>query len=129
LAHILAPSWRTADFGDGSARVAWRSALDPGEKKAYTINCATELASATNQIEIVDITLSGLAVVAGLRILEVTYDRANVTVWLEIQDADKAKSNWLGAGETHFMTCTIDVTDGQRFERDVSLQIKQLGQT
>lgn len=129
MVHIIAPSWRTADFGDGSVRVAWRSALDPGEKKAYTINCATELATVDNRIEVVELVLSGLAIQAGLRIVDITTDRANVTVWLEIQDADKTKSNWLGAGETHFMTCTIEVTDGQRFERDVSLQIKQLGQT
>ena len=128
VAHINAPAWRTADFGDGSSRVSWRSALDPGEKKAYTINCSTELSDQTNRIEIVKVTLSGLAILAGLRIRAMSYDRSNITLWLEIDQSDRFKSNWEGDGETHTLTCTIDVTDGQRFERDVSLQIKQLGQ-
>ena len=128
VAHINAPAWRTADFGDGSSRVSWRSALDPGEKKAYTINCSTELSDQTNRIEIVKVTLSGLAILAGLRIRAMSYDRSNITLWLEIDQLDRFKSNWEGDGETHTLTCTIDVTDGQRFERDVSLQIKQLGQ-
>jgi hypothetical protein len=127
--HINAPAWRTADFGDGSARVAWSSPLDPGEKKAYTIDCGTELVDPTNRIEIVNVELSGLASLAGLRIRAISYDRSRITLWLEINDADKIKENWSGAGETHTLTCTIDITDGQRFERTVSLQIKQLGQT
>lgn len=128
VAHINAPPWRTADFGNGSNRVSWLSALDPGEKKAYTINCSTELGDPNNRIEILNVTLSGLAILAGLRIRAISYDRTNVTLWLEIDEADRFRPNWDGAGETHTMTCTIDVTDGQRFERDVSLQICQLGQ-
>jgi len=126
--HINAPTWRTADFGNGSSRVSWRSPLDPGEKKAYTINCATELVSADNKIETVNIALSGLAILAGLKIRAMSYDFSNVTLWLEIDPEDQNRTNWEGAGETHFLTCTIDITDGQRFERDVSLQIRQLGQ-
>jgi concanavalin A-like lectin/glucanase superfamily protein/parallel beta helix pectate lyase-like protein len=129
IQHVNAPAWRTADFGDGNSRVVWRSPLDPGEKKAYTINCGTELSDITNRIEIVNISLSGLAILAGLRIRAMSYDRSNITLWLEINPADQVKPNWSGAGEVHTMTCTIDVTDGQRFERDVSLQIKQIGQT
>jgi hypothetical protein len=125
--HINAPAWRTADFGDGSARVSWRSALDPGEKKAYTINCGTELAG-ENRIEIVNVALSGLAVLAGLRIRAMSNDLTNVTLWLEVNATDRTRPNWNGDGETHTLTCTIDVTDGQRFERDVAIQIKQLGQ-
>jgi hypothetical protein len=128
VVHINAPAWRTADFGNGGSRVSWRSPLDPGEKKAYTIDCSTELSDQTNRIEIVTITLSGLAILAGLRIRAMSYDRTNITLWLEIDELDRFKPSWEGEGETHTLTCTIDVTDGQRFERDVSLQIKQLGQ-
>ena len=129
MAHFNAPSWRTANFGDGTARVAWTSALDPGEFKAYTIDCSQELGSALNQIEAVSLVPSGLAVLAGLVLGEITYDRTHITVWLSIDPASRLRPNWDGAGERHTITCTIDVTDGQRFERDVSLQIKQLGQT
>ena len=125
--HMNAPAWRTADFGDGTTRVAWRSALDPQEKKAYTINCAQELNTLDNRIETVSIVMSGLAVLAGLRIRAMSYDRSNITLWLEINSADQTRPNWQ-TGEVHTLTCTIDVTDGQRFEREVSLTIRQLGQ-
>ena len=72
--------------------------------------------------------MSGLAILAGLKIRAMSYDLSNVTLWLEIDPEDQNRTNWEGAGETHFLTCTIDITDGQRFERDVSLQIRQLGQ-
>jgi hypothetical protein len=128
VAHINAPAWRTADFGNGGSRLSWLSALDPQEKKAYTINCASELGDLPNRIEILKVTLSGLAILAGLRIRAISYDRTNITLWLEVNQADRFRPSWEGAGETHTLTCTIDVTDGQRFERDVSLQIRQLGQ-
>ncbi len=127
MAHFNAPSWRTADFGDGTARVAWTSALDPGELKAYTIDCSTELVNVDNRIEAVDLTPSGLAVLAGLQLGEITNDRSNITVWLSINPADRSRVNWQGEGERHTLTCRINVTDGQIFERDVTLQIKQLG--
>jgi hypothetical protein len=129
VAHMLAPSWRTADFGDGSSAVAWASPLDPSETKAYTINCASELATADNRIETLSVVPSGVATLAGLVVQEITYDRANITLWLTIAPDARNRSNWNGAGETHFLTVTITVTDGQRFERDVSLVVRQLGQT
>ncbi len=127
--HIRAPAWRTADFGDGSSRVGWTQALDPGEFKAYTLDVSRELASADNRIETATVTPSGLAVLTGLIIQEQTKDNTTLTLWMRIDPDDQAKDAWSGQGETHTMTVTIEVTDGQRFERDVSLQIKQLGQT
>jgi|SRR4051794_39572270 hypothetical protein len=127
--HINAPSWRTADFGDGTTRVAWTSALDPGEYKAYTIDCSRELSTGGNRIESITIALSGLAILAGLQIGDQTNDDTHITLWLMINPADRVRPNWDGEGERHTLTCTIEVTDGQRFERDVTLQIKQLGLT
>lgn len=127
MAHFNAPSWRTADFGNGTARVAWTSALDPGEFKAYTIDCATELVSEENKIESVTLTPSGLALLAGLQLGDITTDRSNITVWLSIHPDERSRTNWQGDGERHTITCRIVVTDGQIFERDVTVQIKQLG--
>lgn len=129
VAHIIAPSWRTADFGDGTTPVAWTSPLDPGETKAYTIDCSRELVSTENRIETVNVVLDGLAVLAGLRIQDQSFDRSHITLWLTINPADRTRSSWDGPGETHYMTCTINITDGQRFERDIALRIRQLGQT
>ena len=126
--HILAPSWRTADFGDGTSPVNFAQALDPGEVKAYTIDCSREIPSSDNKIEVYTITLSALAALAGLRIRDESKDRSTITLWLQIDPADRSKPNWDGAGETHVMTCRIEVTDGQIFERDISITIKQLGQ-
>ena len=72
--------------------------------------------------------VSGLAILAGLRIRALSYDRSNITLWLEINPADQFRSNWSGSGEIHTLTCTIDITDAQRFEREISLPIRQLGQ-
>lgn len=126
MAHFNAPAWRTADFGDGTTRVAWTSPLDPGEYKAYTIDCSRELVSSGNKIETVDISPSGLASLAGLLMADITNDDTHVTFWLTINPADRNRANWDGEGERHTLACTIEVTDGQRFQRDVTLQIKQL---
>ena len=126
MAHFNAPAWRTADFGDGTTRVAWTSALDPGEFKAYTIDCSRELVSSGNKIETAEVVPSALAVLAGLVMADQTNDDTHITLWLSINPADRTRPNWDGDGERHVLTCTIEVTDGQRFQRDVSLQIKQL---
>jgi hypothetical protein len=129
VAHMLAPSWRTADFGDGSAAVAWASPLDPSETKAYTIDCSRELATTDNRIETLSVVPSGVASLAGLTVQEITYDRANITLWMTVAPDARNRANWSGPGETHYLTVTITVTDGQRFERDVSIVVRQLGQT
>lgn len=126
--HLIAPPWRTADFGDGSTRVAWTSALDPGEIKAYTIDCSRELLATGNVIQTISIVPSSLSVLAGLRIDDQTNDDVRITLWLSINPDDRNRDGWNGDGERHTLTCTIEVTDGQRFERDVTLQIKQIGQ-
>lgn len=126
MAHFNAPPWRTADFGDGTTRVAWTSALDPGEFKAYTIDCSRELVSSANKIETADVEPSALAVLAGLWTADQTNNDTHITLWLTINPADRTRANWDGDGERHTLTCTIEVTDGQRFQRDVTLQIKQL---
>lgn len=128
VAHFVAPPWRTADFGDGSASVVWASPLDPGERKAYSVDCTRELGSA-NIIEVVDVAPSGLALLAGLQVSGMSHSSSLITVWMEINPGDRTRLNWNGAGETHYLTFTINVSDGQRFQRDAALTIRQLGQT
>jgi microcompartment protein CcmK/EutM len=128
VAHFVAPPWRTADFGDGSVPVVWASPLDPGERKAYSVDCTRELGS-TNIIEVLDVAPSGLALLAGLQVSGMSHSTSLITVWMEINPADRTRLNWNGAGETHYLTFTINVSDGQRFQRDAALTIRQLGQT
>lgn len=128
VAHFVAPPWRTADFGDGSVPVVWTSPLDPGERKAYSVDCSRELGS-TNIIEVLDVAPSGLALLAGLQISGMSHSTSLITVWMEINPGDRTRLNWNGAGETHYLTFTVDVSDGQRFQRDATLTIRQLGQT
>jgi hypothetical protein len=125
--HINAPPWRTADFGTGSSRVAWPSPLDPGEVKAYTLDCSLEVGEA-NSIQAFAATLSAEAAVSGLRIQAKSSDRTNVTLWLKINPPDRSSVTWSGSGKSSYLTCAVDVSDGQHFERDVTLQIRQLGQ-
>jgi hypothetical protein len=126
--HINAPLWRTADFGNGTERVAWTSPLDPGEFKAYTVDCSREI-SGTNRIETYQVVPSGLATLAGLVIQDQSHDDTKITLWLLIAPDSRNRPNWDGAGEVHVITCSIESTDGQRYERDISLPIKQLGQS
>ncbi len=123
--HALAPSWRTASFGEGASIVAWPSALDPNERKIYTIDASRELGGINDVIGSVNVQMSGLAILAGLRIYGVTSDSTHVSIWFEINAADRARSAWT-AGETHLVTVTITAMGGQIFQRDVSLKIGQL---
>lgn len=126
--HVIAPQWRRADFGNGTTTVSWTSGLDPSELKAYTIDCATEMNGIGDRIMTVDLTLSGLAVAAGLQIYAITNDLTNVTVWFQIDPAERVKVNWNPPGETHLITCHVTSLGGHVFERTISLRIVQLGQ-
>lgn len=123
--HMIAPTWRRADFGNGTTSVAWTSPLDPSELKAFTIDASTELDGIADKIAMVDLTLSGLAAIAGLRIYGVTNDDRMVTVWFNVDEAERAKPAWNPPGETHTITCTITSMNGHIFERTVSLRISQ----
>lgn len=127
VAHILAPPWRTVDFGDGTTATNWLGPLDPGELKAYTVNCSKELDAVSAQISKISMEMSGLAVLAGLKIFARTNDTRNVTIWLYVDEDDRVKSNWNPPGELHTLTCTITSSRGQVFERTIGLKIKQLG--
>lgn len=125
--HALAPTWRTASFGDGSTSVSWLSPLDPSERKTYTVDASRELNGINDRIRSVVITPSGLAVLSGLIIYGVTNDNTNVTVWFEINPADRTRTGWNGVGEVHFVTVQITTMNGHIFERNASLKIAQLG--
>jgi hypothetical protein len=124
--HALAPPWRTANFGDGTTIVSWTSALDPSERKIYTVNAATELNGINDTISSVNVELSGLAALVGLRIYGVTNDLTQVSIWFEINPADRARPGWASPGETHLVTVTITSMGGHIFQRDISLRILQL---
>jgi hypothetical protein len=124
--HATAPSWRTANFGDGTTVVSWSSPLDPNERKIYTINATTELNGINDTIRSVDVEMSGLAILAGLRIYGVTNDETQVSIWFEINAADRSRPVWSSPGETHLITVTITSMNGHVFQRDVSLKISQL---
>lgn len=123
--HVLAPAWRTADFGNGTTSPAWTSPLDPSELLEYTVNCGTELGGVGSSIASVTVTLSGLAIVAGLRIYGQTNDATNVTIWFNVDPADRVKTNWNPPGEVHTVTVTVTAMSGQIFERTISLTIRQ----
>ena len=125
--HAMAPAWRTASFGDGTTVVAWRSPLDPSERKTYTIDASIELNAIGDQIKSVTVVMSGLAILAGLRIYGITNDTRNVTIWFEIDPADRARPGWKSPGETHLVTIQIAGMGGHIFERTASLIISQLG--
>lgn len=127
VSHIIAPPWRTVDFGDGTTATNWLGPLDPGELKAYTINCAKELDAVSAQISKIGMDLSALATTAGLRIYARTNDSRNITVWFYVNESDRVKTNWNAPGELHTLTCTITSSRGQIFERTIGLTIKQLG--
>lgn len=124
--HALAPPARTANFGDGTASVSWGSPLDPNERKIYTVNASTELNGIGDTISSVDVALSGLSALAGLRIYSVTNDLTHVSIWLEINPSDRSRPGWLPPGETHVITVTITSMGGHVFQRDVSLKIVEL---
>jgi hypothetical protein len=124
--HTLAPSWRTANFGDGTTTVSWTSPLDPGERKTYTIDCTTELNAIEDRILSVTVTLSALASLAGLRIYGVTNDQTQVTVWFEIAAADRSRPGWNDPGEVHFVTVSVMGMSGHTFERMASITVKNL---
>ncbi len=124
--HALAPPWRTANFGDGTTVVSWSSGLDPSERKIYPVNAATELNGINDTIQSVDVQLSGLAILAGLRIYGVTNDQTQISIWFEINEADRARAGWTPPGETHLVTVTVTSMGGHIFQRDISLRIVQL---
>lgn len=127
VAHVLAPPWRTVDFGDGTTITNWLGPLDPFELKAYTINCGKELDGISSVISSVTIDLSSLAILSGLKIFARTNDTRNITIWLYVDEQDRVKSNWNGPGELHTITCKITSSRGQVFERIIGLTIKKLG--
>lgn len=124
--HALAPAWRTANFGDGTTRVIWTSPLDPGERKTYTVNAATEMVGISDVIQSVSVMPSGLAVLAGLEIYGVTYDETQVTIWFQINGLERSRPGWNDPGETHLITVSITSLGGHVFERDCSLHIQNL---
>lgn len=126
--HVIAPAWRRADFGNGTTAVGWTSGLDPSELKAYTIDCTTEMNGIADRIMTVDLTLSGLATTAGLQVYAITNDETQITVWFQIDPAERVKPNWNPPGETHLITCRVVSLGGHVFERTISLKIVQLGQ-
>lgn len=129
LPHMRAPAWRTADFGDGSAPVNWLAPLDPSELKAYTIDCSRELTSSrTSRIMGISVQLSGLAIAAGLRIYGSSSDDTHVTIWFDLVESERVKVNWNPPGEVHTIVCRITASDGQIYERDAHLRVRQLGQ-
>lgn len=127
VVHVLAPPWRTVDFGDGTTITNWLGPLDPFELKAYTIDCGKELDGISSVISSVTLDLSSLAVLAGLKIFARTNDGRNITIWLYVDEQDRVKSNWNGPGELHTITCKITSSRGQVFERIIGLTIKKLG--
>ena len=124
--HAAAPAWRTADFGDGTSIVSWSGPLDPNERKIYTINVGTELNGIQDTIRSVDVEMSGLAVLSGLRIYGVTNDQTQVSIWFEINAADRSRPGWQSPGETHLVTVTVTSMGGHIFQRDASLRISEL---
>lgn len=124
--HAAAPPWRTADFGDGTAIVSWSGALDPNERKIYTVNAATELNGIQDSIRSVDVEMSGLAILSGLRIYGVTNDQTQVSIWFEINPADRSRPGWQAPGEVHIVTVTVTSMGGHIFQRDISLRISEL---
>lgn len=124
--HAIAPAWRTADFGNGTSIVSWGGPLDPNERKIYTINAATELNGIQDSIRSVYVEMSGLAVLSGLRIYGVTNDQTQVSIWFEINPADRSRTGWRPPGETHIVTITVTSMDGHIFQRDASLRISEL---
>jgi hypothetical protein len=125
--HAVAPAWRTANFGDGTTNVAWAAPLDPAERKTYTISASTELNAIGDQIQSVQVALSGLAALAGLHIYGVTNDATNVSIWFEIDEIDRSRPAWNPPGEVHLVTITITGTSGHVFERTAALRIRQIG--
>lgn len=127
VVHVLAPPWRTVDFGDGTTITNWLGPLDPFELKAYTIDCGKELDGISSVISNVTLELSSLTILAGLKIFARTNDGRSVTIWLYVDEQDRVKSNWNGPGELHTITCKITSSRGQVFERIIGLTIKKLG--
>lgn len=125
--HSLAPAWRTANFGDGTTAVSWTSPLDPAERKIYTVNASTELNAISDRIKSVDVTLSGLAALAGLHIYGITNDDTQVSIWFEINSGDQSRPGWNPPGEVHLVTVSITSMGGHTFERTIALRISQLG--
>lgn len=125
--HAIAPTWRVANFGDGTTTVAWGSPLDPNERKTYTINASTELNGINDRIQSVDVILSGLAALAGLHIYGVTNDDTQVSIWFEVDAVDRTRSGWNPPGEVHLVTITISTMGGHIFERTAALRVMQLG--
>jgi hypothetical protein len=58
-----------------------------------------------------------------------TNDSSNITVWFNIDPAERGKPNWAPPGETHAMLCTVTSLSGEIFERRVGLPVAQLGQS
>lgn len=124
--HSLAPTWRTANFGDGTTIVSWTSALDPSERKIYTVNAATELNGINDTIQSVGVELSGMAVLVGLQIYGVTNDPTQISIWFQVNPADRSRPGWSAPGEVHTVTVTVTSMGGHVFQRDVSLRVQQL---
>jgi hypothetical protein len=127
LPHVLAPTWRTVDFGNGAQAVNWTAPLGPGELKAFTIDCSTELNGVGAIISRIDLVPSGLATLAGLRYYARTNDSQRITVWLYVDEDDRERAAWSPPGEHHTMVCTVTATRGQIFERTVGVTIRHLG--
>ena len=126
--HTLSPAWRTLAYGNGTTSLSWTSPLDPSEMKNYTINCSQELDGISSRIANVDLDLDLLSVAAGLQIYGMTNDATNVTVWFNIDAAERTKPNWNPPGEVQVMRCTVTALDGHIFERTIALSVMQVGQ-
>lgn len=125
--HVLAPPWRTASAGTTNTTAAWPQPLDPSELKYYTVDWSGELDATGDRILSSLVTPSDLATLAGLRIRSETNDNTRVTIWFEIDAADRNKADW-NAGQVHHVTSTITTMGGQVLERTVSLRVQHLGQ-
>lgn len=125
--HVLAPSWRTADMGNGqTTSIAFASALDPSEIKEYTCNWATETNGANDRIDTSSLSLSSQAIVAGVLIHATTNDNTSVTVWLKVDAALQGSNAWNGDGEAHTLVSRITTLGGRVFERTAAYTVRQL---
>lgn len=126
VAHVLAPSWRTVDMGNGQGgALAFAAPLDPSEIKEYTLNWATEANGANDRIATSALVLSSQAIVAGLMVHSTTNDNTSVTVWLKVDPALQGSAAW-AEGETHVLTSKVTTLGGRVFERTASVTVRQL---
>ena len=122
--HIRAPAWRTVSAGTGLTSGVWSAPLDPNALLDFTVNWSDEMTGGGDTILTAVIALSATATAAGIRIHAESHDDDTVTVWLKVDAAFQAATDWNPPGETHSISCKVTTPLGRTHDRTFSFRVQ-----